>query len=322
MKIIQQIDESFYRVAIPVPLPLKYVYCYAFKEKDGWSIVDSGLNYEESKQAWKQVFEELGISKERVNTIVITHFHPDHFGLSGWLQQKTGASVFMSHKEADMVKKFWSKNSIQADKVGVMCRENGVPTNLADDIVSHMKRLGKAVLPLPEISLLEKETIHLGGTDWDVIAAPGHSDGLFCLYDKEKQRLIAADHILDRITPNISIWPDCESNPLHKYFQSLEKIKKFPIKLTLPAHGRLIDNLSMRVDEIINHHELRLKKMKDLAKNGATAYDVAFYIFQHKKLTPHQWRFAIAETLAHLEYLLSIKQLKKTKQNDQFVYYQ
>jgi glyoxylase-like metal-dependent hydrolase (beta-lactamase superfamily II) len=320
---IQQINDSLYRVAIPVPFPMKYVYCYVFKEQNGWSIVDAGLNYGEAIEAWENVFATLGIIDDHVQSIVITHFHPDHFGLSGWLQQKTGAPVYMSKVDADMADRVWSEESKQAERVGAMCKENGVPADLSDEIESNMKRLGNLVLPLPEVSILTEDHIQLGGKRWDIIPVPGHSEGLFCLYQEEQKYLIAADHVLERITPNISVWPGCDQNPLQRYFDSLRQVQHIKAELTMPAHGGLIENLNGRVEEIILHHDKRLAEMEALVENGATtAYEVALSIFKHKKLNAHQWRFAIGETLAHLEYLVSKDRLTKKKSEQQYMYSQ
>ncbi|OMP67322.1 MBL fold metallo-hydrolase [Domibacillus epiphyticus] len=319
---IQQIDETMYRVAIPVPFPMKYVYCYVFKEPDGWSIVDTGLNNNEAAKAWEDVFFSLGIEEDRVNAIVITHFHPDHFGLSGWLQEKTGAPVYISNTDEQMVHRVWGEGSRQAEKVGEMCREHGAPPELAKSIEHNMKRLSKFVHPLPKLTVLPENKITLGGNVWEIIETPGHSDGLICLYQREKHYLLAADHVLDKITPNISLWPDCDKNPLQNYFESLKKVQNLNVDITLTAHGNIVNHLAVRVEEIFVHHEKRLEQIEMLVNDGWTAYEVASYLFENRKLTTHQWRFAIAEIVAHLEYLVFEKRVVKEVKENKYVYMQ
>ena len=312
---IEQIEEKIYRIPIPVPFPMKYVYCYLFQEADGWSLVDAGFHYPDAVDTWKQVFKQLSVNPKNIRSIYLTHFHPDHFGLAGWMQELTGAKVFISKEDYVMAERVWGQNSRQASRVGAICRQNGVPDSLAAQIEENMKKLSKHVTPLPSLTVLEEKEVTLGGKTWRVIPVPGHSDGLVNFYQPEQRLLLAADHVLDKITPNISLWPGCRPNPLKDYFSSLNKIDELDIKLVLPAHGAVIHQIQERISEIRLHHEKRLNQMFSLAKDGQTAYKIASELFQHKKLSPHQWRFAIAETLAHLEYLVSMNQLIKGERN-------
>ncbi|HWO97006.1 MAG TPA: MBL fold metallo-hydrolase [Bacillus sp. (in: firmicutes)] len=318
---IQLIEENIYRVPIPVPFPMKYVYCYLFKEKDGWSLVDAGFHYPEAVEAWNHAFSYLSLDPKQIRSIYITHFHPDHFGLAGWMQEVTGAPVFISAEDFAMVNRVWGEDSKQAGRIAVMCKQNGVPEELADQIERHMEKLRKHVLPLPSLTVLNDQEVMLGEQVWRVIPTPGHSDGLICFYQPEKQLLLAADHVLDKITPNISLWPGCRSNPLQDYFNSLNKVSSLNVHMALPAHGGVISHLSKRIDDIILHHEKRLDEMFTLVKEGQTAYQVAEGVFGHKNLTPHQWRFAMAETLAHLEFLVSTEKLVKVA-NGNIIQYQ
>ncbi|KMY52713.1 lactamase [Bacillus sp. FJAT-27231] len=308
---IQRIEETIYRIPIPVPFPMKYVFCYLFKEENGWTVVDTGLNYSEAREAWTAAFAEIGVKPALIQKIYLTHFHPDHFGLAGWLQEQTEADVYISQKDFQMAHRVWSRESVQAEEIMEMCQRHGMPADLSEQIKKQMNQLHRHVLPLPKLTVLQEAKVTLGGYLWEVISTPGHSDGLVCFYQPEKRLLLAADHVLDKITPNISLWPGASVNPLQDYFDSLQKIRFLDVNKTLPAHGHMIDHLSQRVQEIIDHHHSRLKEMSALAKDGCTAYEVAQKVFSHKKLNAHQWRFAMAETLAHLEFLVSTGELTK-----------
>src|SRR5699024_4173760 len=106
------------------------------------------------------------------------------------------------------------------------------------------------------------------------------------------------DHILPRITPNISYWFVGDLNPLKSYLQSLQKVKQLDVNYVIPSHGNPFFNANKRIDEIIKHHDDRLEEiMLDLATE-MTAYEVCRKLFP-RQLTVHEWRFAIGETLAH-----------------------
>lgn len=315
-----RIEENIYRVPIPVPFPMKYIFCYLFKDYDGWSLVDTGFNYPDAKDAWKKVFSELKINPKEIHSIYLTHFHPDHFGLAGWMQEQTGAEAFISREEFEMIKRVWGKDSKQVNHIATLFKENGVPDDLIEKIKENMNKLKKHVSPMPKLTIMNGKQITLGERNWLVISTPGHSDGLICFYQPEKKLLLVADHILDPITPNISLWPGCRPNPLQDYLHSLQKVSSLNVEMALPAHGEIIYKIQERIKEIRLHHEKRLLQMSSLAKGGQTAFQIAYQVFGHKNLTSHQWRFAIAETLAHLEFSVSINQLGKLKKEKNILY--
>ncbi|PLR81229.1 MBL fold metallo-hydrolase [Bacillus sp. V33-4] len=307
---IEKVDFGGYRIGIPVPFPMKYVYCYLYPHKDHYILIDAGFNYKEARSAWQEVLKELGISPREIQTIYLTHFHPDHSGLAGWMQQYTGAEVYMHEIDLQMMERVWGEGSLQTQRIEEMNLNHGVPPQLSTDISSHMELLGNHVLPLPEVKPIKGAMVEFGGETWEIIHTPGHSNGHICFYLEEEKLLISGDHILDKITPNISLWPGASQTPLHDYVASLYKVKALQVKRALSAHGIIINKVNERIDELIQHHEHRLTEMEKLAQ-GRTAYQVANDIFAHKHLSPHQWRFAIAETMAHLEYLARENRVKK-----------
>lgn len=322
MSAIQKIDETIYRAAIPVPFPMKYVYCYLLHGQKGWTIVDTGLKTDEAIATWETIFSELKINKHEVQAIVLSHFHPDHFGMSGWLQEETGAPVYMNQTDIEMAQRAWNEDSLQPKRVRDMCRQHGAPEELAESIEHNMKRLAAKVRPLPKLTPLPENTIGMGGSQWDIIATPGHTDGLVCFYEKRKQYVLISDHVLNKITPNVSLWPECAENPLGNYLNSLEKVKSVEIKMALTAHGELIFNVPERADQIISHHEKRLDEIEQALQTGQTAYEIAGRLFQKRTLSIHQWRFAIAEVIAHLEYLIQAKRAEKEWDGEMFIYKQ
>lgn len=298
---IAQIEDIGYRIGIPVPFPMKYVYCYLLKQDDGYVLIDVGLNYSKARETWEQVFEYLAINPKEIRTIYLTHFHPDHSGLAGWMQGLTGARVYMHEIDAKMLERVWGKDSMQSTRMKEMVLNHGVPEKLSEEIMIHMDKLNNSVLPLPIVEIIG-DKVEFSGLVWQVIHTPGHSEGHICFLQEEEQILIAGDTVLEKITPNISVWPGSSQKPLHEYIESLQMLKELPVKVAYSAHHTPITQFKQRIDEIILHHDERLDKIEKLAENK-TAFEIAEVLFAHKSLNPHQWRFAIAETIAHLNYL-------------------
>ncbi|MFM1654525.1 MBL fold metallo-hydrolase [Brevibacillus sp. B_LB10_24] len=310
---IQRISDTLFRIPVPVPFPMKYVYCYLFRGDQGSVVVDAGFNYPEAQEAWKAAFRQLDVHTRDVKAIYLTHFHPDHLGLAGWMQELTGAPVYLSDIDREMALRTWGTDSSQTRLVAQMCVKHGVPSELAEKIAESMEKLSQHVLPLAQLQAAPITQADLAGEAWQMIHTPGHSDGHVCFYQPERKWLLAGDHLLDKITPNISLWPGCSPNPLQDYLESLRQLRSLDVSLALPGHGKVITDVKQRIEEILQHHTVRLDRMLQLAKAGRTAYQVAEAVFSEKQLTPHQWRFALAETLAHLEYLASLDELAKVE---------
>lgn len=325
---IDEIYPRIYRVSLHIPVPLKAINVYLFKGNDGWSIVDCGFHDEESEQAWQQVFQELKIEYSDVSKIIVTHYHPDHYGGAGWLQELTGAQVFLLDKEKAYVERTWKDKSYPA-QIKQFFMEHGMPENIAVDVENeHISRY-QAVTPHPRtITLLsEGDEIQLGDYKFKAIWSPGHTEGLMTLWSESSSLFIANDLVLPKITPNISLQPDSDGNPLGDFLNSLRKIKSLPAKLTLPGHRQMIENLEERVDEIIEHHYERLEIVKAILRDkqenshkAVSAWDISKELFGplHE---PVQHRFAFAETLSHLQYLLELNEIQKVRKDNRYFYH-
>jgi glyoxylase-like metal-dependent hydrolase (beta-lactamase superfamily II) len=133
--------------------------------------------------------------------------------------------------------------------------------------------------------------------------------GHICLYDQDKKILLAGDHILIDITPNIQCWSDT-ANPLKYYLASLDKVGKLDIDLVLPGHRRLIDNPKARIEELKKHHARRLDEVLTILKEGPmSAFQTASHMswdidcknWDHFPVA-QKW-FATGEAISHLRYL-------------------
>ena len=151
-----------------------------------------------------------------------------------------------------------------------------------------------------------------------MIWTPGHAPGHLCLYEKRRGLLFSGDHVLNDISPNISISPDLARNPLGDYLNSLEKVARLSVQLVLPSHGSPFPDLNRRVTELTEHHEQRLRTILSvMGDEPKTAYQIAEAIpwsapgTRWESLAPFQKYLAVMETLAHLELLLTRGELVK-----------
>jgi glyoxylase-like metal-dependent hydrolase (beta-lactamase superfamily II) len=296
-----RVSDDIFQVKLPVPFPLKFVASYLVEDRDGWTVIDPGFDYPPARETWERGAAEVGLDLERdLARIIVTHLHPDHIGLARWLEERSGAPVWMLEGEIENARRVWDPDRGTEDFVRYLIR-NGMDAQTAEPTAGST-RLG---VRLPErlLPLRPGDSIELGGSKARVVHTPGHSDFHFILHDERQRLLFAGDHLLLEITPNIGLWTYTAPRPLRRYLDSLASLRGLDVDLVFPGHGPLFHDLDGRVDELLAHHEERLSVMlAALDGRPATPFEVARRVFP-EDLTDHQLRFALAETLAHLEHL-------------------
>jgi glyoxylase-like metal-dependent hydrolase (beta-lactamase superfamily II) len=297
-----EVAEGVYQLKVPVPFPLVFVSVYLVEGDDDWTIIDTGYDYPEGREVWESGVRQVGLDLDRdVGRIVVTHFHPDHLGLARWLQERSGAPVYMLEGEIYHSREVWN-NPDHASFAGHLVR-GGMDRALAERAAAQMR--AKLSLPGEVLPLQEGEKVELGAGAARVLHAPGHADYQVMLHDEGRKMLFSADHVMLEITPNIGLWPDTKGRPLARYLESLSGLRGLDADLVLPGHGPLFHDFDGRVDELLLHHEERLDLMqRALGDEPRTPFAVSRELFRYT-LSLYERCFALAETLAHLEYLVS-----------------
>ena len=294
--------DGVHQLKLPVPFPLKFVASYLIEGEGGWTIIDPGFDYPPAREAWESEAARMGLDLDRdVTRLIVTHLHPDHIGLARWLEGRSGAPVWMLEIEISNARHVWDPNR-NSDGFARYMMHHGMDAETAGATAGTTRlriRLPERLRPLrPE------DRIELGGSEARVIHTPGHSDFHFVLHDERRRLLYAGDHLLLEITPNIGLWTYTAPRPLRRYLDSIGGLRGLGVDLIFPGHGPLFHDLDGRIDELVLHHEERLSVMHEaLEGEPATAFEVARRVFPDE-LSDHQLRFALAETLAHLEHLV------------------
>ncbi|PIC62743.1 MBL fold metallo-hydrolase [Sporosarcina sp. P13] len=301
-------------VRIDLPFRLNHVNCFMAEGKDGWVIIDAGLNNNYTRAKW----EERIIGKE-ITDLFITHYHPDHFGHAGELQKKTNAIVSMTEIDSELGFRAWTEEHLKNFHEDY--QTVGIPAEMAIKMIHNTEGFIPLVTPHPNIDRYFKEgqKVPIGKYEYEVIVTPGHSEGMVCFYNSEKNVLLSSDHILPRISPNISYWFHGDPNPLQSYISSLKKVKKLDANYVIPSHGKPFYGANDRINELIAHHEARLEETLDVIASGLSVYEACNRLFNFK-LTVHESRFAVGETLAHLQYLYEAGECQREKQGTAWIY--
>lgn len=318
----KEVLSGLYQLKVPIPNnPIGYVLPYLIPGDDGYTLVDSGWNTPEAFAALEAELKEVGVSFEQIKRLLITHVHPDHYGLAGRIKEVCGAEVIVHQRERDFIRSRYRQPEQLLERMANWLTENGVPDDEMPDLQQSSMPARAFVVPVdPDTVLWGGETLDFGIYRFEVYWTPGHSPGHLCFYERAQRVLLTGDHVLPTVTPNVSLHPQQQGNPLGDYLASLERLMPLEVEQVLPAHEHSFTDLQGRLHEIVDHHDTRLDEMLAIVgDDGATAYDVAsgiiwttgtFQSFSH-------WtrRAAISETLAHLEYMVYQGRLHQTKEN-------
>ena len=323
---ITKLDNEWMLVRMPLPFSLKWVNSYIIPDSSGYTIIDPGLRTDEAIELWEQVLEHLNIQWHEIKKIIVTHQHPDHYGLAGFMQERSSAPVFMSSRAHQYARKLWG-NEAESDYNAALLAlfaKHGMPQHLLQAIDENLSEFRPRVLPHPKVTYIQAgDTIAFGDRQWLLIDAPGHAFGQLCFYNEDEQIMFCGDQVLDRITPNVSIVPGEEQDPLHHFLMSLEQLKQYKVRLALPGHRDPIVNFAGRLEQLQQHHARRLDNMLDqLRQVSCTAFESCELFFgSHLRQNAHNLRFAMAETLAHLAYLEIRGKIVSESNDDQIIYY-
>jgi glyoxylase-like metal-dependent hydrolase (beta-lactamase superfamily II) len=292
---VTKLPGGIRRLTFPLPLGIDHVHCYLLPGQHGWTLVDTGLGLPDAAARWEAVLRELDAPIAR---IVITHFHPDHAGGGGDARAVTGAPVLQGARDYEHCERVWGRPD-WSERLTEFLTDNGLPEAIAAELRDEAQtfapfiRFARDPEPLAEGDEVD---------GWRVLELPGHADGHICLL--RDGVLVAGDHLLGEVTPTVGLYPDSRPDPLDDYLRSLERTIELGPGLALPGHGDIVFDPVSRAREIVEHHNRRLDDTAAaLGAETHSAYDVSLALFGDK-LDPSGRRFAMAETLAHLERLV------------------
>lgn len=312
------VAPGVYWTRLPLGLTLTHINIWAIVVEGGWAIVDTGLYTDATVAVWEQLLVE-GLDNRPVQAIYVTHMHPDHVGMAGWLQQRFGCRLHMTALEYMNCRVLMSDTGKAAPEAAIRFYRGAGWDD--DAIATYRKRFGgfgKVISALPEsyVRLYDGMSLQIGAHFWTVVVGAGHSPEHACLYCAELGLLIAGDQVLPRISSNVSVYPtEPEANPLRYWLESLAKVRQVVPDdvLVLPAHNEPFYGLHARIDALTEGHSTQLKQLHTLLQQPQRAIDVFPALF-HRKIgsEPVMLSLATGEALAHLHYLIA-QQLAKVE---------
>lgn len=274
---------------------------------------------------------EAGFGFKDISQIVVTHIHPDHYGLAGRVKQLSGANLSVHRIEADLIhSRYVNLDGLLGDTARQL-RYGGVPQNDLPQFRGASLWMKQFVVPVaPETRLSGGEKLPNGSFEFEVLWTPGHSPGHICLYEPKKKLLFSGDHILPNITSHVGLHPQSGENPLGDFINSMRAIEKLEVNFVFPGHGAVFSGLKQRIGELLYHYgERKMAIIKSVSDELKTAYQIATEILWRPESggVPFQelelWdkRLAVMETLAYLQLLMTEGKVGKVVEDDTVLYW-
>jgi glyoxylase-like metal-dependent hydrolase (beta-lactamase superfamily II) len=308
-------------VRMPLPFVLNHINLWLLEDGDGWTVVDTGLATEVTREHWRTIFaRDLG--GKPVRRVIVTHMHPDHVGLAGWITRKYEAPLWITRLEYMSCRMLVADTGREAPKDGErFYRAAGWDEDALDSYRVRFGGFGKAVSRLPDSfrRLAEGDTIAIGGRQWRLVTGNGHSPEHACLWQPELGLFISGDQVLPRISSNVSVFPtEPEGDPLTDWISSCAKLKReVPDDvLVLPSHNEPFRGLHARLQNLIDSHERCLDRLeKRLREKPRRAVDVFGALFA-REIGSDLLGMATGEAVAHLNCLIGRGRAQRMPQAD------
>jgi glyoxylase-like metal-dependent hydrolase (beta-lactamase superfamily II) len=291
---------------MPLPIDLNHINLWLLRDGGGWAIVDTGIFCEAARDVWEHTFTEV-LEGDPVTRVFATHLHPDHVGCAGWLAERFDVDLWMTREEYMLCRILVADTGRTAPEEGVgFYKAAGFPPEALNAYQKIFGFFGRMVAPLPESyeRLRENDRVRIGDHEFRILVGRGHSPEHACLFDAERNVIIAGDQILPSISSNVSVFPtEPHANPLGDWLASLERLRQVLPEdvLVLPAHGRPFVGAHSRLDSLIRHHQERLDRLLEHCAEPRRAIDVFPALFRGR-ISRENLIMATGEAIAHLNY--------------------
>jgi glyoxylase-like metal-dependent hydrolase (beta-lactamase superfamily II) len=313
-------------VRMRLPMQLNHINLWLLEESDGWTVVDTGINDQSTKDAWETLFTGA-MGARPVKRVIVTHLHPDHVGLAGWLTQRFGVSLWMTRTDYLLCRTLVADTGREAPEESVrFYRAAGFAESAIEEYKARFGFFGRGVYRLPQAyrRMQEGERIEIGERLWQVVVGRGHAPEHACLWCEKDGLFISGDQILPRISSNVSVFPtEPDGNPLQDWLDSCARLRDLlpDDALILPSHNEPFRGAGLRLTELVNEHEQNMEKLLARCAEAKRAVDV-FPVLFRSRITSGNYGMATGESIAHLNCLIARRQLRRWSDANGIDWYQ
>jgi glyoxylase-like metal-dependent hydrolase (beta-lactamase superfamily II) len=307
------------RIVVPTPYKVGPANVYVFPD-DPVTLFDCGPNTPATENALMLGLARRGLRAEQIARVVISHGHPDHYGMVPRIRELSGAEIFIGERDAAKL----GGNSVLL-ATGKLLLEEGMPMEELVDMGERERGLGDLRPTIEDLTLLRGgESLGFDKFELEVLHLPGHTAGHVCLFHRPSGSLFAGDTLLLHIRPNPLLEPDPmdpteRRRSLLEYIASLDLLASLPLTRVFPGHGQIIDDPHRLIEEMRAHHRERADGLAAmLTDHGRSAWQLANDLFAN--LEGFDNFLAVSEVVAHIDLLVEQGRAEPVQQ-DGVIYY-
>lgn len=305
---------------LPLPMALDHVNIYALDDGDTWTVIDTGFDSTRGRAIWGRLLAGP-LAGKPVGRVVVTHHHPDHIGLAGWLQAK-GAELLTTRtawlyarmlcldEQATPLPEqvaFWRAAGMAPDILAQRTAER--PFNFSDVV---------APLPLGFTRLQEGDEIAMGGRRWTIRMGNGHAPEHATFWSQDDRLVLGGDQLLPSISANIGVYPtEPAADPLGEWLDSCAAFQPLAREdhLVLPGHKLPFTGLPLRLHQMMENHHGALGRLREHLSTPRTAAACFLPLFK-REIAGAAYGLALVEAVAHLNHLLHQGQVSRSMDAD------
>ena len=304
---ITKISENLYRITLPMPFRLRHVHAYALTDGPDVALFDTGMHMTGAYERLEKDLQSIGRLVQNVTDIYLTHVHTDHCGMTGIIQEKSNARLYLS-EAANLVHEHFQQGDSLIEQAEKFYSRQGVPARDVAAIIEEIEDMRSRIEPFAATDFLyDGEVRSFGSRLFEAVFTPGHADGHVCFFFRDEGLLLAGDHILPYIPPSLSPNIYDESfQPLASYLESLAVIERLPVASIHPGHGISFDGAQERISEIRGYHAAKKELLLQMIDEGPkTAFGITGEILGAAGTASDDWEkfMALNETYVYLKEL-------------------
>jgi len=311
---------------MPLPWALDHINVWLIDEAEGCAVIDTGARTDAATAVWRTILPQGGEARtaSRVTRVLVTHMHPDHVGMAGWLTRAFDCRLWMTRTEYFNCRVAAADTGREAPADALdFYRRAGWSESAIDVYRARFGRFGQHIHALPESfrRLQDGEIVRIGAHDWRVIVGMGHSPEHACLYCPALKLFISGDQVLPRISSNVSVYPiEPDADPMAQWYASFDKLQReVPDDvLVLPSHNDCFYGLHARIERLRQGQDKSLARLRATLAEPRRAVDVFGALFARRigEDDLGQMSLATGESLACLNYLMYRGEVRRELRDD------
>lgn len=316
----KEVAEGVLWLRLPLPMALDHVNAYALDDGDGWTLIDTGLDWKKGRAVMDAVLAGP-LAGKPVRRVLVTHHHPDHIGLAGWFMSQgaelltTRTAYLMARmlvfdvQERPATEAMDFYRAAGASKAVLAKREQERPFNFADVI---------APLPLGFTRIQENERLQIGGRRWTVRIGHGHAPEHATLWSEDDNLILGGDQLLPSISPNLGVYPtEPEADPVAEWLAACQAFQPHAREdhLVLPGHKLPFTGLPTRLSQMIENHASALDRLEAHLATPSAAGECFLPIFK-REIGEAEYGLALVEAVAHCLHLWHAGRVTRERRAD------